>query len=136
MDGLEIIIIAIFWIFGIIGAVNKKKGNAGGSLKTAFSKEDFDLSSLFGFSDTNRNVISQEPGDLKTALRKNTQTKKGAVNRDFDVRQTARPKKTRYTHKVKRGENMHFSHIYDGHEPWDKCIPPEKDPWDKDFYKD
>ena len=136
MDGLEIIVIAIFWIFGIIGAVNKKKGNAGGSLKPAFSKEDFDLSSLFGFSDTNRNVISHETGDLKTALRKNTQTKKGAVNRDFDVRQTARPKKTRYTHKVKRGENMHFSHIYDGHEPWDKCIPPEKDPWDKDFYKD
>lgn len=135
MDGLEIIVIAIFWIFGIIGAVNKKKGNAGGSLKPAFSKEDFDLSSLFGFSDTNRNVISHETGDLKTALRKNTQTKKGAVNRDFDVRQTARPKKTRYTHKVKRGENMHFSHIYDGHEPWDKCIPPEKDPWDKDFYK-
>lgn len=135
MDGFEIIV-AIFWIFGIIGAVNKKKGNAGGSSKTAFSKGDFDLSSLFGFSDTNRNVISQEPGDLKTALRKNTQTKKGAVNRDFDVRQTARPKKTRYTHKVKRGENMHFSHIYDGHEPWDKCIPPEKDPWDKDFYKD
>lgn len=134
MDGLEIIV-AIFWIFGIIGAVNKKKGNAGGSLKPAFSKEDFDLSSLFGFSDTNRNVISHETGDLKTALRKNTQTKKGAVNRDFDVRQTARPKKTRYTHKVKRGENMHFSHIYDGHEPWDKCIPPEKDPWDKDFYK-
>ena len=112
MDGFEIII-AIFWIFGIIGAVNKKKGNAGGSLKPAFSK-----------------------GDLKTALRKNTQTKKGAVNRDFDVRQTARPKKTRYTHKVKRGENMRFSHVYDGHEPWDKCIPPEKDPWDKDFYKD
>ena len=110
MDGFEIII-AIFWIFGIIGAVNKKKGNAGG-LKPAFST-----------------------GDLKTDLRKNTQTKKGAVNRDFDVRQTARPKKTRYTHKVKRGENMHFSHIYDGHEPWDKCIPPEKDPWDKDFYK-
>lgn len=136
MDGLEIIVIAIFWIFGIIGAVNKKKGNAGGSLKPAFSKEDFDLSSLFGFSATNRNVISHETGDLKTALRKNTQTKKGAVNRDFDVRQTARPKKTRYTHKVKRGENMHFSHIYDGHEPWDKCIPPEKDPWDKDFYKD
>ena len=111
MDGLEIII-AIFRIFGIIGAVNKKKGNAGGSLKPALST-----------------------GDLKTALRKNTQTKKGAVNRDFDVRQTARPKKTRYAHKVKRGENMRFSHIYDGHEPWDKCIPPEKDPWDKDFYK-
>ena len=111
MDGFEIII-AIFWIFGIIGAVNKKKGNADGSLKPAFST-----------------------GDLKTALRKNTQTNKGAVNRDFDVRQTARPKKTRYTHKAKRGENMRFSHIYDGHEPWDKCIPPEKDPWDKDFYK-
>ncbi len=38
MDGLEIIVIAIFWIFGIIGAVNKKKGNAGGSLKTALRK--------------------------------------------------------------------------------------------------
>ena len=35
MDGFEIII-AIFWIFGIIGAVNKKKGNAGGSSRPAF----------------------------------------------------------------------------------------------------
>ena len=27
-----------------------------------------------------------------------------------------------------------YSHTYDGHEPWDKCLPKEKDPWDKDFY--
>ena len=27
-----------------------------------------------------------------------------------------------------------YSHTYDGHEPWDKCMPKEKDPWDKDFY--
>lgn len=27
-----------------------------------------------------------------------------------------------------------YSHTYNGHEPWDKCIPKEKDPWDKDFY--
>lgn len=33
MDGFEIII-AIFWIFGIIGAVNKKKGNARRQFKT------------------------------------------------------------------------------------------------------
>lgn len=26
-----------------------------------------------------------------------------------------------------------LSHTFDGHEPWDKCIPKEKDPWDKDF---
>ena len=27
-----------------------------------------------------------------------------------------------------------YSHTYDGHEPWDKCLPKEKDPWGKDFY--
>ena len=27
-----------------------------------------------------------------------------------------------------------YSHTYDGHEPWDDCLPKEKDPWDKDFY--
>ena len=27
-----------------------------------------------------------------------------------------------------------YSHTYNGHEPWDKCLPKEKDPWDKDFY--
>lgn len=29
---------------------------------------------------------------------------------------------------------VQYSHTYDGHEPWDKCLPKEKDPWDKDFY--
>ncbi len=29
---------------------------------------------------------------------------------------------------------MQYSHTYDGHEPWDECLPKEKDPWDKDFY--
>lgn len=29
---------------------------------------------------------------------------------------------------------MQYSHTYDGHEPWDDCLPKEKDPWDKDFY--
>ena len=46
MDGLEIIV-AIFWIFGIIGAVNKKKGNAGGSLKPAFSKGLFPVVCIY-----------------------------------------------------------------------------------------
>lgn len=34
----------------------------------------------------------------------------------------------------RRAEGMQFSHVYDGHEPWDDCLPKEKDPWDKDFY--
>lgn len=40
------------------------------------------------------------------------------------------------TNKVsqRRARNMQFSHTYDGHEPWDDCLPKEKDPWDKDFY--
>lgn len=135
MDSFEIIVIAIFWIFGIIGAVNKKKDSAGSNSKPVLSKEDFNLSSFFGFSDTDRNANSSDKTELKSALRKNTRTKKGGINRDFDVGQTARPKKTNYSHNIKKGENMRFSHIYDGHEPWDDCIPPEKDPWDKDFYK-
>ena len=27
-----------------------------------------------------------------------------------------------------------YSHTFDGHEPWDDCLPKEKDPWDKNFY--
>ena len=34
----------------------------------------------------------------------------------------------------RRSTAMQYSHTYDGHEPWDKCLPKEKDPWDKDFY--
>ena len=33
-----------------------------------------------------------------------------------------------------RAQRRQYSHTYDGHEPWDKCMPKEKDPWDKDFY--
>ena len=36
--------------------------------------------------------------------------------------------------KMRRARGMQYSHTYDGHEPWDKCLPKEKDPWDKDFY--
>ena len=36
--------------------------------------------------------------------------------------------------RAKRAASMQYSHTYDGHEPWDKCLPKEKDPWDKDFY--
>ena len=40
------------------------------------------------------------------------------------------------TNKVsqRRAQGMQYSHTYDGHEPWDDCLPKEKDPWDKDFY--
>ena len=37
-------------------------------------------------------------------------------------------------YRQKRAANMQYSHTYEGHEPWDKCLPKEKDPWDKDFY--
>ena len=35
---------------------------------------------------------------------------------------------------TKHSTAKQYSHTYDGHEPWDKCLPKEKDPWDKDFY--
>ena len=34
----------------------------------------------------------------------------------------------------RRSISRQYSHTYDGHEPWDECLPKEKDPWDKDFY--
>lgn len=37
-------------------------------------------------------------------------------------------------HSKRRAAEKQYSHTYDGHEPWDKCLPKEKDPWDKDFY--
>lgn len=33
----------------------------------------------------------------------------------------------------KNSLKMQYSHTYDGHEPWDDCLPKEKDPWDKNF---
>ena len=36
--------------------------------------------------------------------------------------------------RTQRAAGMQYSHTYNGHEPWDKCLPKEKDPWDKDFY--
>ena len=36
--------------------------------------------------------------------------------------------------RAKRAAGMQYSPTYDGHEPWDKCLTKEKDPWDKDFY--
>ena len=35
--------------------------------------------------------------------------------------------------QMRRAQGMQYSHTYDGHEPWDKCLPKEKDPWDPDF---
>lgn len=37
--------------------------------------------------------------------------------------------------KMHRASHMQYSHTYDGHEPWDDCMPKEKDPWDEDFYR-
>lgn len=37
--------------------------------------------------------------------------------------------------KMHKASHMQYSHTYDGHEPWDDCMPKEKDPWDKDFYR-
>jgi len=64
-------------------------------------------------------------------------------NTDYDE-YTARGRRkdvvTGYDRKIsggtsyRRAAGMQFSHTYDGHEPWDKCLPKEKDPWDKDFY--
>ncbi len=33
----------------------------------------------------------------------------------------------------RQASRTQYTHTYNGHEPWDKCLPKEKDPWDKDF---
>lgn len=35
---------------------------------------------------------------------------------------------------IKNADSMTYSHIYEGHEPWDDCLPKEKDPWEKGFF--
>ncbi len=47
---------------------------------------------------------------------------------------TGYSRKNSYGAAYRKARNMRFSHMYDGHDPWDDCIPKEKDPWDKDFY--
>ncbi len=64
-------------------------------------------------------------------------------NNEFDTYQAKGVKKDfvsgydkKYSSRTVRhnhSQDMQYSHTYDGHEPWDSCLPKEKDPWDKNF---
>ena len=87
--------------------------------------------------------------DMDLSREKKTKEKKGISfgsfrNTGYDTYETKGRRKdlvTGYNRKIKgsrqrmrRARGMQYSHTYDGHEPWDKCLPKEKDPWDPDFY--
>ncbi|MEG2192375.1 MAG: hypothetical protein RRX95_03750 [Oscillospiraceae bacterium] len=65
--------------------------------------------------------------------------KEGAfVNRQSDEEKYATGYKQKhslssYYPPFKKSQIKQYSHTFNGSEPWDKSIPKEKDPWDKNF---
>ncbi len=97
------------------------------------------------------NPTIQLSGEMRKPAKKTAGRNSGGVERKrfsfgnsgYDTYETKGRKKdfvSGYDRRVAGGENyrrakgMQYSHTYNGHEPWDKCLPKEKDPWDKDFY--
>ena len=144
--GFMVLIPFLFWLFIVMliiavsksGAKSRRPGRARAPQRMATSRKPAQ----------NGRVSSVRPkmqeGLFDMSLGKDSTSKKkmslGSFrNTGFDKYETKGRRKdlvTGYdrTVNVKRAANMQFSHTYDGHEPWDKCLPKEKDPWDKDFY--
>lgn len=105
----------------------------------------------FNMSKPNLNTTIQKPKVQKSTINvSNEQSEqqkydlhRSFKNTEFDTYRAKGLKKdfvSGYDKKYSDGtvrhyhsENMQYSHTYDGHEPWDSCLPKEKDPWDKDF---
>lgn len=99
------------------------------------------------FEGTFLGSLMEVPQEKPAKEKKATVSHKSFHNSDFDSYESHRAKgrgkdyTTGYNKDFSKGGSdyrrskaMQYSHTYDGHEPWDDCLPKEKDPWDKDFY--
>ena len=148
--GFMIMLPVIFWAFIVmlIIAVSRPKhrpGQTGGRSRSrpgSFTKPRQTVR-------TSAARPKMREGLFDMNLGKKDERKKGLSvgsfrNSDFDDYSTIGRKKdfvsgydrklSKNTARHRRAATMQYSHTYDGHEPWDKCLPKEKDPWDKDFY--
>ncbi len=151
--GFMILLPVVFWAFIVmlIVAVAKPKrrpGNTGGRMATQPRPGSFTRPRQTIRTSSDRPKMKEGLFDMdlgkKTAEKKKGPSFGSFRNAGFDDYSAKGRKKdfvSGYDKKLakggyatKRAAGMQYSHTYDGHEPWDECLPKEKDPWDKDFY--
>ena len=157
--GFIVLLPMIFWVFVVmlIIAVSKPRRRptqtgrgsspgqrypAGTQTKSSFSKPRTTVKTSGQRPKMQEGLFDMNLGQ-KTAGGKK-QPAKSWRNSDFDDYSTIGRKKdfvsgydrtlSKGSYKARRSADRQYAHTYDGHEPWDKCLPKEKDPWDKDFY--
>ena len=152
--GFMVIVPVLFWLFIVmlIIAISKPKHRStqmgrGSSATQRYPGNISDRVAPHPSGKTNFDRPKMREGLFEMKLGKSEEKKKSTSffsNTDFDDYSVLSRKKdyvTGYDKKYAKGgvwarqsKAKQYSHTYDGHEPWDKCIPKEKDPWDKDFY--
>lgn len=160
MSNLAFILVAFFpmviWIGIIAAIITAVKGNfkrtsrpgqsADSRRKPAVNKAGRPQTSIRTSGNRpqmQKGLFDMDTGEKPAKPKMTFSLGKSFRNTDFDE-YTARGRRkdvvTGYDRKIsggtsyRRAAGMQFSHTYDGHEPWDECLPKEKDPWDKDFY--
>ncbi|MBQ8604173.1 MAG: hypothetical protein IJ410_04955 [Oscillospiraceae bacterium] len=143
----------LIWLFILLVIINAVKGNFKKSPghrsrqnrtagRTGYTKRQPSVKMSADRPQMQQGLFDMDLGRGKKKTRKSFGSSFG--NSDFDSYEAKGRLKdfvSGYDKKLKKGgasqrraQDMQFSHTYDGHEPWDKCLPKEKDPWDKDFY--
>ena len=154
---LFILFPVFIWRFVILVIINAVKGNFKNSpghravqSRTAsagrsFTKQRPTVKMSYERPQMQKGLFDMDLSKGKTARKEKTLSGGGMFsNTDFEDWSAKGRKKdfvSGYDRKLqtnrasqRRARGMQYSHTYDGHEPWDKCLPKEKDPWDKDFY--
>lgn len=140
----------VIWIGAIAAIVAAVKGNFKKSPgHRAQQKGDVAKSRQNGRVTSQRPQMQKGLFDMNLDRRQTAKEKKGfsfgsSRNTGFDTYEAKSRRKdfvddydrklSKSSKTASRAAGMQFSHTYDGHEPWDKCLPKEKDPWDPDFY--
>ena len=148
--GFFVIVPVLFWLFIVmlVIAVAKPARRNIGSPRQSSSSQRYSGGYTKPVQMTksfDRPKMREGLFDMKLGKSPQKKDKQGIfTNTDFDDYSVLSRKKdyvTGYNKKYakdsiwsRRSTTKQYSHTYDGHEPWDKCMPKEKDPWDKDFY--
>ena len=147
--GFMLIVPVLFWMFVVmlIIAVAKPKHRPTQTGRGSSVAQNYGRVASRQSTKTNFDRPKMREGLFEMKLGKSEEKNKSTSffsNTGFDDYSVLSRKKdyvTGYDKKYAKGgiwarqsKAKQYSHTYDGHEPWDKCIPKEKDPWDKDFY--
>lgn len=148
--GFLVLLPVIFWAFIImlIIAVSKPKHRPANSRQAQSKRGDFHIPRQTVRTTSARPQMQKGLFDMKQGSKTAKKEKSSDFgmfrNTDFDDYSAMGRKKdfvsgydkkyAKNSQMTRRAAGMQYSHTYNGHEPWDKCLPKEKDPWDKDFY--